>query len=108
MVRSVNGLKKDCNGVCLHDDFLVGNVNNSAIGRTVKRKTANNLRVPKDLSSEKEGSARFKMNANRCGIGDKVEVVTLWPNNEKRRLVITSTATKLKKCTHNLKLLILC
>ena len=88
--------------------FLVRNVNNSAIGRTVKSKTANNLRVPKDLSSEKEGSARFKMNANRCGVGDKVEVVTLWPHNEKRRLVITSTATKLKKCTHNLKLLILC
>ena len=88
--------------------FLVRNVNNSAIGRTVKSKTTNNLRVPKDLSSEKEGSARFKMNANRCGIGDKVEIVTLWPNNEKRRLVITSTATKFKKCTHNLKLLILC
>ena len=64
--------------------ILVGNVNNSATGRTVKRKTANNLRVPKDLSSEKEGSTRFKMNANRCGIGDKVEVVTLWPNNEKK------------------------
>lgn len=83
-------------------------MNNSAIGRTVKRKTANNLRVPKDLSSKKEGSARFKMNANRCGIGNKVEIVTLRPNYEKRRLVITSTAAKLKKCTHNLKLLILC
>ena len=88
--------------------ILVGNVNNSAIGRTVKSKTANNLRVPKDLSSEKEGPTRFKMNTNRCGIGEKVEIVTLRPNYEKRRLVVTSTAAKFKKCTHNLKLLILC
>ena len=65
------------------------------------------MRVPKDLSSEKEGSARFKMNTNRCRIGEKVEIVTLRPNYEKRRLMITGTAAKLKKCTHNLKLLIL-
>ena len=108
MVRGINGCKKDCNRVCLHGDYLVRNVDDSAIGRTVKRKSAKNLRVPKDLSSEKEGSARFKMNANRCGIGDKVEIVTLRPNYEKRRLVVTSTAAKFKKCTHNLKLLILC
>ena len=80
---------------------------NIAIGRTVKRKTAKNLRVPKDLSSKKEGSAGYKMNANRCGIGEKIKIVTLRPNYEKRRLVVTGTATKFKECAHNLKLLIL-